>query len=95
MYYDASMAKAKVTLTLDAERLDELRQVVGARRLSAAVDNAVAAYLARLRHLTAVDEWLVELGGAPGPVPTETLERAAQMVVDWSRSQPKSGRKAG
>ena len=33
-------------------------ELVGARRLSAAVDNAVAAYIGRVRHLDALDEWL-------------------------------------
>ena len=32
------MAKEKVTLTLDAVQLDELRRLAGARSLSAAVD---------------------------------------------------------
>ena len=52
------MAKEKVTLTLDAVQLEELRHISGARSLSAAVDSAVAAYLARWRHLQAVDDWL-------------------------------------
>jgi hypothetical protein len=55
------MAKEKVTLTLDAENLAALRALVGPRSLSAAVDAAVAERLARLQHLAAVDEWLVEL----------------------------------
>ena len=50
------MAKEKVTLTLDAGRLAELRGRVGGRSVSAAVDAALAAYLDRLRHLAAVDE---------------------------------------
>ena len=77
------MAKEKVTLTLEAEQLVELRRLVGARSLSAAVDNAVAAYLGRLRHLTAVDEWLAELEREHGPIPAETLEWAAQLVEQW------------
>jgi hypothetical protein len=83
------MAKEKVTLTLDGDQLEELRQTVGARSLSATVDSAVAAYLARLRHLAAVDEWLVELEREHGPVPQETLEWAARLVEQWDarRSQ--------
>jgi len=77
------MAKEKVTLTLDADQLKELRRTVGARSLSAAVDSAVAAYLTRLRHLAAVDDWLVELERQHGPVPSETLEWAAQLVEQW------------
>lgn len=77
------MAKEKVTLTLDSESVEELRSLVGARSLSAAVDAAVSAYLARMRHLVAVDEWLAELEREHGPVPTETLEWAAKLVEDW------------
>jgi hypothetical protein len=77
------MTKEKVTLTLDGDQLEELRRVVGARSLSAAVDSAVTAYLARMRHLAAVDEWLVELEREYGPVPNETLEWAAQLVEQW------------
>ncbi|MGH8904762.1 MAG: CopG family transcriptional regulator [Egibacteraceae bacterium] len=82
------MAKEKVTLTLDAGSLRELRDRVGNRSLSAAVDAAVAAYLARLRHLAAVDEWLLELEREHGPVPVETLEWAARLVDDWETTKP-------
>ncbi len=79
-------------VTLDADQLGELRRTVGARSLSAAVDAAVTAYLARLRHLAAVDDWLVELERQHGPVPNETLEWAAQLVEEWDAG--KSGRPA-
>lgn len=78
------MAKEKVTLTLDSSHLEELRRLVGTRSLSAAVNTAVATYLARLRHLQAVDEWLVELEREHGPIPNETLEWAAQIVDRWT-----------
>ncbi|MBA2695586.1 MAG: hypothetical protein H0U62_07015 [Actinobacteria bacterium] len=45
--------------------------------MSAAVDAALAAYLDKLRHLAAVDEWLAELDREHGPVPVETPEWAA------------------
>lgn len=91
------MAKEKVTLTLDAGQLEELRRVAGARSLSAAVDNAVAAYLAKWRHLAAVDDWLAELERVHGPVPTETLEWAAHVVEQWDagRARPAKSRRAG
>ncbi len=88
------MSKEKVTLSLDPAQLAELRALVGARSLSATVDGAVAAYLSRLRHLRAVDEWLAELERAHGPVPTETLEWAAQIVDQWDTAGS-SSRKAG
>ncbi|MBW3604002.1 MAG: CopG family transcriptional regulator [Actinobacteria bacterium] len=78
------MPKEKVTLTLDADAVHALRQLVGARSLSAAVDDAVRAHLAKLQHLAAVDEWLVELEREHGPVPPETLEWAAQIVDRWT-----------
>ena len=77
------MGKEKVTLTLDAGQLEDLRRIAGARSLSAAVDTAVAAYLARLRHLASVDEWLAELEREHGPIPSETLEWAARLVEEW------------
>jgi hypothetical protein len=91
------MAKEKVTLTLDAAQVDELRRLVGARSLSAAVDSAVFAYLAKWRHLTAVDEWLAELEREHGPVPPETLEWAAQVVERWEAGQGRrrASRRAG
>jgi hypothetical protein len=86
-YYHTAMVKEKVTLTLEADQLEELRRAVGARSLSAAVDSAVAAYLAHLRHLTAVDDWLAELERQHGPVPNETLEWAAQLLEQWDASR--------
>lgn len=91
-YYDTTMPREKVTLTLDADRLKELRALVGARSLSGAVDSAVLAYLARLRHLAAVDEWLLELEREHGPVPPETLEWAAKLVDEWA-AEPGAGRR--
>jgi hypothetical protein len=81
------MAKDKVTLTLNTEQLQELRLLVGSRSLSAAVDDAVAAYLGRLRHLAAVDDWLAEMERAHGPIPAETLEWAAQIVDQWATTR--------
>lgn len=64
---------------------------MGVRSLSATLDNAVAAYLFRLRHLHAVDEWLNELERDHGPVPLEMLAWATEMVDGWSDSdQPAS-----
>jgi len=88
------MAKEKVTLTLDSAQLAELRELAGARSLSAAVDNAVAAYLAKWRHLAAVDDWLAELERDHGPVAPETLEWAAQVVDQWDRGRVRK-RRAG
>ena len=68
-----SMPKEKVTLTLDSANVGELRTLVGARSLSAAVDEAVAAHIQHLRHLRAVDEWLVEMEDEDGPVSPEIM----------------------
>jgi hypothetical protein len=87
------MAKEKVTLTLDTDRLQELRELVGARSLSAAVDDAVGAHVIRLRHLTAIDEWLAELERAHGPIPPETLEWAAQIVERWDSGATRPARR--
>lgn len=87
------MAKEKVTLTLDAAQLAELRAMVGARSLSATVDAAVGAYLARMRHLAAVDEWLAELEREYGPVPSETLQWAADLIDSWESEREGSRRR--
>ena len=79
--------RAKVTLTLDTDQLEELRSLVDARSLSATIDQAVSAYLDRLRHLRAVDEWLAEMEAEHGPVATETLEWAARIVDDWTSTE--------
>jgi hypothetical protein len=89
------MTKEKVTLTLDAQRMGELRSLVGPRSLSATVDAAVEAHLGRLRHLHAVDEWLADLEREHGPVPHETLEWAAQLIQRWSEARSTSARQAG
>jgi hypothetical protein len=93
------MPREKVTLTLDGERLGALRELVGARSLSAAVDSAVQAYLIRLRHLAAVDEWLADMEREHGPIPPESLDWAAGLVAQWEESRAgrrrpdKSGRR--
>ncbi|HVJ30204.1 MAG TPA: CopG family transcriptional regulator [Gammaproteobacteria bacterium] len=80
------MPKEKVTLTLDTARLKELRDLVGSRSISAAVDDAVGAHVLRLRHLASVDDWLAELERVYGPIQPETLEWAAQLVERWESS---------
>jgi len=56
------------------------------------VTAAIAAYTARLRHLSAVDEWLAELEREHGPVPPETLEWAAQLVDRWERNRARGSK---
>lgn len=87
------MAREKVTLTLDARQLRELRETAGARSLSAAVDRAVSTYLARARHLRAVDQWLADLEREHGPVPPETLAWAAKLVREWESARVKRRRR--
>lgn len=87
------MTKVKVTLTLDSAKVQELRTLVGARSLSASVDEAIEAYVQHKRHLGAVDEWLAELERAHGPVRTETLEWAARLVDEWDASRGTRRRK--
>ena len=90
-----AVAKERSPLTLDAGQLEELRRITGARSLSVAVDAAVAAYLARIRRLASVDEWLAELEREHGPIPNETLDWAANLVDEWDRSRSASGLRAG
>jgi hypothetical protein len=89
------MAKEKVTLTLDAEQLAELRSLLGARSLSATVDAALRSYVAKVKHLAAVDDWLAELEREHGPIRPETLDRAAQIVDRWEAERRTSSKRAG
>jgi hypothetical protein len=89
------MPKEKVTLTLDTDKVEELRSLVGARSLSAAVNAAIGESLERLRHLSAVDEWLADLERKHGPVPAETLEWAARLVGEWESTAGRRRRRAG
>ena len=89
------MSRSKVTLTLSTEHVEALRDLVGARSLSAAVDQAVAAHLARLRHLAAVDEWLADMEREHGPIPPHALEWAAAIVEDWDTKRVRRARRAG
>jgi hypothetical protein len=94
MYYYPTVPKEKVTLTLDAETLEELRSLVGARSLSAAVNASIGAHVARLRHLQAVDDWLAELEREHGPIPVEAREWAARQVDRWESSRGGRRRRA-
>jgi hypothetical protein len=88
------MTKQKVTLTIDSEQIEALRSLVGARSLSASVEAAIAAHVGKLKHLRAVDEWLAELEADYGPVPTETLEWAAQIFDQWeAATKPKRSKR--
>ncbi len=89
------MAREKVTLTLDTENLAELRRLVGARSISAAVNSAIQAYLARLRHLEAVDQWLVDMERDHGPIPPQTLDWAEKLVRSWETERTRRTRRAG
>ena len=87
-------ARERITLTLSSASLEELRKLVGARGLSAAVDQAVAAYLERLRHFTAVDDWLAEMERGHGAIPSQT-EWAAKLVAEWESDRGKRSRRIG
>ena len=87
--------RQKVTLSLSVDELEQLRELAGARSLSAAVDRAVAAELERLRHLAAVDDWLAEMDRVHGPVPAQTLDWAARLVDEWDTSRRRRVRRAG
>ena len=89
------MPKENIYVTLDSAKLRELRSRVGTRGLSAAIDQAVGAYLERLRHLAAVDDWLAELDREHGPVPAETLEWAAQLVEQWEQDRSSPEQRSG
>lgn len=88
------MAKEKVTLTLSRANLRQLRSQVGGRSVSATVDTALAAHLAHLRHLAAVDAWLAEMEEAHGPIPSTALDWATRLVDQWDARRKKRRRRA-
>ena len=89
------MAKEKVTVTLDAGRLAELRTLVGGRSLSAALDAALETHVRRLRHFAAVDGWLAEMDAEHGPVSAADLDRAEREVAQWAAARTAADRRAG
>lgn len=84
-----------MTLTLDAERLQEMRALVGGWRLSAAIDRALGAHLVRLRHLRAVNQWLAELDHQHGPGDPEILEWADGAVGAWDEQRSRAADRPG
>lgn len=77
------MPKEKVTLTLDADVMDELRGLVGRRSVSSSVSEAVAEHVRRLRHLRALGEWLEEMDVEFGPVPADVMAWAESVTAGW------------
>lgn len=74
------MSKERFILTLDSKPLRALRRLVGARNLSAEVDTAIAAYIARQRHLAAVER-KHGIGRKLRGIPQGTL-RSAKVFLD-------------
>ena len=88
------MPKQKVTLTLDSDNLEALRNLGGSRSLSATIDQAVKAHVEKLQHLAALDDWLGEMDELHGPVAGESLEWAARLIDEWESGRLRK-RKAG
>lgn len=70
------MATRKVSITLDEQVLDELKERVGTRQVSAYI-NELVAYELRMQHL---DEYLAEAEERSGPIPKELLDRAEKLL---------------
>lgn len=90
--HTTTMPRQKITLILDSAAVAELRRRVGARSLSAAVDQAVAAHLDHLRHLSAIDRWLGAMEREHGPIPRAALDWAEAQVDAWDGGRRKAGR---
>ncbi len=73
------MAKTKVSLTLDADAIEALAELTGSSSLSAAVTDAVAEKLARIRKRVALAEVVREWEQENGPIPDEMVERAEKV----------------
>ncbi len=87
--------KEKVTLTLDPQDLAELRDLAGARSLSAGVSDAVAARLVQLPHETAVDAWMAELEATDGPVSEAAMTYAEEAFAQLEATAADPVRRAG
>lgn len=69
------MAKTKVSLTLDADAIEALAELTGSPSLSAAVTDAVAEKLRRIRKRLVIEEIVREWEEENGPIPDEMVER--------------------
>ena len=69
------MAKTKVSLTLDADAIEALAELTGSSSLSAAVTDAVAEKLRRIRKRLVIEEIVREWEEENGPIPDEMVER--------------------
>ncbi len=69
------MAKTKVSLTLDADAIEALAELTGSSSLSAAVTDAVAEKLRRIRKRLVIEEIVREWEQENGPIPDEMVER--------------------
>lgn len=68
--YDSPMAKQRVTVTLEGEALDLVKQIAGPRGVSAFVDDAV---YSRLQQLS-IRALLAEMDEECGPVPEDVMD---------------------
>ncbi len=73
------MAKRKITVTVDAELVEELR--AGEEAMSAVVDQALAAHFERRARHAALGDLLAEWESRLGPV-TEPVASAARVAFD-------------
>ncbi|MDQ2706362.1 MAG: type II toxin-antitoxin system CcdA family antitoxin [Actinomycetota bacterium] len=74
------MAKRKITVTVDAETLEQA-QALGVQNLSAVVDEALAIYVQRLARHAALRELLDTWDSEVGPV-SDAEMAAARAVFD-------------
>ena len=89
------MAKEKVTLPLNADHLAELRDLVGARSLSAGVSDAIAARLVQLRHQAAVGSWPAEMEVTDGPVSVAAMAHAEEAFAQLDATAADPVRRTG
>lgn len=74
----SAVRKIKISITLDAEAVEELRARAGTRGFSAAINAAVRKEVERLRREQALDRWLSELEDEEGPVSPDVIRRWEQ-----------------
>ncbi len=69
------MAKTKVSLTLDADAIEALAELTGSSSLSAAVTDAVAEKLRRIRKRLVIEEIVREWEAEHGEISEAETER--------------------
>jgi hypothetical protein len=88
--YDNSVTVSKVSLSIEADVLEEARERAGRRELSSYVTDALRRQLQHDR----IEELLAEMDTRSGPIADDLMEEARQLWRGPAADKPKSRRSA-